>query len=75
MPTLKEIRQVIAIYVHERCLHPLMAKYLKIVIQQGKSEQQLGGMSKEELWGLVNFFAADLQKHMQEVGALSPDAR
>ena len=52
-----------------------MAKYLKIVIQQGKSEQQLGGMSKEELWGLVNFFAADLQKHMQEVGALSPDAR
>jgi hypothetical protein len=75
MPTLKEIRQVIAIYVQERCLHPLMAKYLRIVIQQGKSEQQLDGMSKEELWGLVNYFASDLQKHMLEIGALSPDAR
>jgi len=75
MPTLKDIRQVIAIYVHEKCLHPLMARYLRIVIQQGKSEQELHGMSKEELWGLVNYFASDLQKHVLEIGALSWDAR
>ena len=71
MPTLKEIRQVIAIYIHEHHMHPTMAMYLRAVLQRGKSQQELNGMSKEELWGLVDFFAPDLQKHMHVIGALS----
>jgi hypothetical protein len=71
MPTLKDIKLVIAIYIHEHHMHPTMAMYLRTVLQRGKSQQELNGMSKEELWGLVDFFAPNLQKHMHAIGALS----
>ena len=71
MPTLKEIKQVIAIYVHENHMHPTMAMYLRAVVQRGKSQQELDDMSKEELWGLVAYFAPNLHQHMLEIGALS----
>lgn len=71
MPSLKEIKQVIAIYVHENDMHPTMAMYLRAVVQRGKSQQELDDMSKEELWGLVAFFAPDLHQHMLATGALS----
>ena len=74
MPTLKDIKQVIAIYVHENHMHPTMAMYLRAVVQHGKSQQVLQDMSKEELWGLVAFFAPNLHEHMLAIGALSWEA-
>lgn len=71
MPTLKDIKQVIAIYVHENHMHPTMAMYLRAVVQRGKTQQELHDMSKEELWGLVAFFAPNLYEHMLAIGALS----
>lgn len=61
---------VISVYMLENGLHPKMRNYIKIVLERGKSEDELRQMTKEELWGLVEYFARDLQVTVQQLGGL-----
>ena len=61
---------VVSIYMLENGLHPKMRKYIMTVLEQGKSQEELHYMTKEEVWGLVAVFAKDLQVTMQRLGGL-----
>jgi hypothetical protein len=71
MPSERDIAFVVAIYVHENRLHPSMSNYIKIVLERGKSPKQLHAMTKEEVWGLVAYFAKGLQEEMARLGGLN----
>ena len=70
MPSNRDFMMVISIYMLENGLHPKMRKYIRTVLERGKSQDELQQMTKEELWGLVEYFAKDLQVTMQQLGAL-----
>ena len=70
MPSKKEIIDVICIYILENNLHPKMRKYIMTVLEHGKLQEELTVMTKEELWGLVAYYAEDLQKTFQTIGGL-----
>lgn len=70
MPSKRDVMMVISIYMVENGLHPKMRKYIKTVLERGKSQDELQHMSKEEVWGLVEYFAKDLQVTMHELGGL-----
>jgi hypothetical protein len=70
MPSKKDMLFVIAVYVHENKLNTKMVKYIQTVLQRGKSSEELQTMTKEELWGLVAYFAKDLEQTMKAIGDL-----
>lgn len=70
MPSQKDLTFVIAVYVHENHLHHKMIKYIRSVLQNGKRADELEAMTKEELWGLIAYFAKDLEQTMGQIGAL-----
>ena len=47
-----------------------MRKYILTVLERGKLPDELTAMTKDELWGLVAYFAKDLQKTIQDLGEL-----
>ncbi len=68
MPCKKEISFVIAAFVQENSLHPKMVRYIRTVLQRGKSFEELHHMTKDELWRLLAYFAKDLELTMQQIG-------
>jgi len=40
------------------------------VLERGKTPEYLEALTKEEVWGLVAFFAKDLQATIQQLGGL-----
>lgn len=65
----KTIRHVIAIYVVEHKMHAYMPTYLFATVMQ-RSADDLIGMSKDELWGLLDLYAINLQEDIKAVGGL-----
>jgi hypothetical protein len=70
MPSKREILRVISIFIIENKLHPKMRKYIMTVLERGKTAEYLEAMTKEEVWGLVAFFAKALQGTIQHLGGL-----
>jgi hypothetical protein len=70
MPSKQDILFMIAVYVEENKFHPNMYKYIKTVLKKDKSGKELEAMTKEELWGLIAYFAKDLEKTMREIGGI-----
>jgi hypothetical protein len=73
MPSKKDIGFVVAIYVAENKLDCGMSRYIKAVLYRSKSPEQLEALTKEELWGLVAYFAKSLQDDMRKLGGLHID--
>ncbi|KAF9898363.1 hypothetical protein EC991_011498, partial [Linnemannia zychae] len=67
MPSKKTIMWVISVYIMENNIDPCMRSYIWTVLERGKSQAELTAMTKEEVWGLVAYFAKDLQKTIRDL--------
>jgi hypothetical protein len=70
MPDYNTVVHVVAVYVMEHHFHTSMNLYLLQTLQEGVGDR-LPSMTKEQIWGMLDLFADQLQEDIRAVGGLN----
>ncbi len=73
MPDPKTVRHVVAIYLLEHGMCPNLGIYICRTLHLGMPDK-LPTMTKEEVWGVVDMIARDMERELLEAGALTDTA-